>query len=182
MESLELSTVRVYKNLFLEVYHVIPSGIAVNDITSCDNNNERKPFNDFEFDFKGLNENSELLNDVIKRCNDKFAALLKKADNRDMRLQLESHSIEIKNLLIKALFEEEKLQSTKLSFSLLDGNVEDPKSLTELERHDLHKIAKRIQRKPHLIPLYKKCEEVVEHFMDYKHKVKKRKRKMPKLK
>ncbi|WP_180795216.1 hypothetical protein, partial [Vibrio parahaemolyticus] len=99
---------------------------------------------------------------------------------REMRLQLESHSYEIKDLLIQALYEEEK-QQEKMTFSLLDGN-DTLRNLTEMEKRDLTMIAARIKQKPHLKPLYDKCEEITVKFIKYNHKVKGRKSKIGKPK
>ena len=149
---------------------MIPSGITQDEVISCGTN---QSFTDFEFEFKGLSEKSETLNKVISQCHDKFAEFLHDSLDREMRLQLESHSYEIKDLLIQALYEEEKNQE-KMTFSLVDGNRE-LRGLTEIEKRDLTMIAARIKQKPHLKPLYDKCEEITVKFIKYNHKVKKRK-------
>uniref|UniRef100_UPI000A44C119 hypothetical protein n=1 Tax=Vibrio harveyi TaxID=669 RepID=UPI000A44C119 len=113
------------------------------------------------------------LNKVISQCHEKFAEFLHESLDREMRLQLESHSYEIKDLLIQALYEEEKEQE-KMTFSLVDGNS-DIRALTEMEKRDLTMIAARVKKKPHLKPLYDKCEEITVKFIKYNHKVKKRK-------
>ena len=166
----EQNTIRFYRELFISEFSVIPSGITQDEVISCGTN---QSFTDFEFEFKGLSEKSETLNKVISQCHDKFAEFLHDSLDREMRLQLESHSYEIKDLLIQALYEEEKNQE-KMTFSLVDGNRE-LRGLTEMEKRDLTMIAARIKQKPHLKPLYDKCEEITVKFIKYNHKVKKRK-------
>ncbi|EMI4512833.1 hypothetical protein [Vibrio vulnificus] len=166
----EQNTIRFYRELFVNEYSVIPDGITRNEINECGTN---QSFTDFEFEFKGISEKSETLNKVISQCHDKFADFLHESLDREMRLQLESHSYEIKDLLIQALFEEEK-QQEKMTFSLLAGN-DSLRNLTEMEKRDLTMIAARIKQKPHLKPLYDKCEEITVKFIKYNHKVKKRK-------
>ncbi len=166
----EQNTIRFYRELFVNEYSVIPDGITRNEINECGTN---QSFTDFEFEFKGISEKSETLNKVISQCHDKFADFLHESLDREMRLQLESHSYEIKDLLIQALFEEEK-QQEKMTFSLLDGNSK-LRGLTEMEKRDLTMIAARIKQKPHLKALYEKCEEITVKFIKYNHKVKKRK-------
>ncbi|HHY0496349.1 TPA: hypothetical protein ACVU4J_003300 [Vibrio parahaemolyticus] len=166
----EQNTIRFYRELFISEFSVIPSGITQDKVISCGTN---QSFTDFEFEFKGLSEKSETLNKVISKCHDKFAEFLHESLDREMRLQLESHSYEIKDLLIQALYEEEK-QQEKMTFSLVDGN-DSLRNLTEMEKRDLTMIASRIKQKPHLKPLYDKCEEITVKFIKYNHKVKKRK-------
>jgi hypothetical protein len=166
----EQNTIRFYRELFTHEFSVIPSGITQNEVNDCGTN---QSFTDFEFEFKGLSEKSETLNKVISQCHDKFAVFLHENLDREMRLQLESHSYEVKDLLIQALYEEEK-QQKKMTFSLVDGNSEI-RALTEMEKRDLTMIAARIKQKPHLKPLYEKCEEITVKFIKYNHKVKKRK-------
>ncbi len=166
----EQNTIRFYRELFISEFSVIPSGITQDEMISCGTN---QSFTDFEFEFKGLSEKSETLNKVISKCHDKFADFLHESLDREMRLQLESHSYEIKDLLIQALYQEEKHQK-KMTFSLVDGNS-DIRALTEMEKRDLTMIASRIKQKPHLKALYEKCEEITVKFIKYNHKVKKRK-------
>ncbi len=166
----EQNTIRFYRELFIHEFSVIPSGITQDEINECGTN---QSFTDFEFEFKGLTEKSETLNKVISKCHDKFAVFLNESLDREMRLQLESHSYDIKDLLIQALYEEEK-QQDKMTFSLLDGNS-DIRALTEMEKRDLTMLTARIKQKPHLKPLYDKCEEITVKFIKYNHKVKKRK-------
>ncbi|EGR1579585.1 hypothetical protein D0D70_24560 [Vibrio parahaemolyticus] len=166
----EQNTIRFYRELFVNEFSVIPDGITRNEINECGTN---QSFTDFEFEFKGISEKSETLNKVISQCHDKFADFLHESLDREMRLQLESHSYQIKDLLIQALYEEEK-QQDKMTFSLLDGNS-DIRALTEMEKRDLTMIAARVKQKPHLKPLYDKCEEITVKFIKYNHKVKKRK-------
>lgn len=166
----EQNTIRFYRELFISEFSVIPDGITQNEIIECGTN---QSFTDFEYEFKGLSEKSETLNKVISQCHDKFAEFLHDSLDREMRLQLESHSYEVKDLLIQALYEEEK-QQDKMTFSLVDGNS-DIRALTEMEKRDLTMIAARIKQKPHLKPLYDKCEEITVKFIKYNHKVKKRK-------
>ncbi|HBC3481138.1 TPA: hypothetical protein KDY88_002591 [Vibrio parahaemolyticus] len=166
----EQNTIRFYRELFVNEFSVIPLGITQDEINECGTN---QSFTDFEYEFKGLSEKSETLNKVISQCHDKFADFLHESLDREMRLQLESHSYEIKDLLIQALFEEEK-QQEKMTFSLLAGN-DSLRNLTEMEKRDLTMIAARIKQKPHLKPLYDKCEEITVKFIKYNHKVKKRK-------
>ncbi|HAS6043164.1 TPA: hypothetical protein I7115_06570 [Vibrio vulnificus] len=166
----EQNTIRFYRELFVNEYSVIPDGITRNEINECGTN---QSFTDFEFEFKGISEKSETLNKVISQCHDKFADFLHESLDREMRLQLESHSYEIKDLLIQALFEEEK-QQEKMTFSLLAGN-DSLRNLTEMEKRDLTMLAARVKQKQHLKPLYDKCEEITVKFIKYNHKVKKRK-------
>ncbi|ENQ8646679.1 hypothetical protein ACEQ8A_000283 [Vibrio fluvialis] len=166
----EQNTIRFYRELFISEFSVIPDGITQNKIIECGTN---QSLNDFTYSFKGMTEKSETLNKVISQCHDKFAVFLNESLDREMRLQLESHSYEIKDLLIQALYEEEK-QQEKMTFSLVDGNRE-LRGLTEMEKRDLTMIASRIKQKPHLKPLYDKCEEITVKFIKYNHKVKKRK-------
>ncbi|MBE4004623.1 hypothetical protein HJ134_03045 [Vibrio parahaemolyticus] len=166
----EQNTIRFYRELFVNEYSVIPDGITRNEINECGTN---QSLNDFTYSFKGMTEKSETLNKVISQCHDKFAVFLNESLDREMRLQLESHSYEIKDLLIQALYEEEK-QQEKMTFSLLDGNSK-LRGLTEMEKRDLTMIAARIKQKPHLKALYEKCEEITVKFIKYNHKVKKRK-------
>ncbi|MCR9573827.1 hypothetical protein NB501_00020 [Vibrio alginolyticus] len=166
----EQNTIRFYRELFISEFSVIPDGITQDSISDCGTNQN---LNDFTYEFKGISEKSETLNRVISQCHDKFAEFLHESLDREMRLQLESHSYEIKDLLIQALFEEEK-QQEKMTFSLVDGNS-DIRALTEMEKRDLTMIAARVKQKPHLKPLYDKCEEITVKFIKYNHKVKKRK-------
>ncbi|HHG3558012.1 TPA: hypothetical protein ACPV0I_000086 [Vibrio parahaemolyticus] len=166
----EQNTIRFYRELFISEFSVIPDGITQNEINECGTN---QCLTDFTYEFKGVTEKSETLNKVISKCHDKFADFLNESLDREMRLQLESHSYEIKDLLIQALYEEEKNQE-KMTFSLVDGNRE-LRGLTEMEKRDLTMIASRIKQKPHLKPLYDKCEEITVKFIKYNHKVKKRK-------
>ncbi|HHG3330967.1 TPA: hypothetical protein ACPVY3_000625 [Vibrio parahaemolyticus] len=166
----EQNTIRFYRELFIHEFSVIPSGITQDEVISCGTN---QSFTDFTYEFKGMTEKSETLNKVISQCHEKFAEFLHESLDREMRLQLESHSYEIKDLLIQALFEEEK-QQEKMTFSLLAGN-DSLRNLTEMEKRDLTMIASRIKQKPHLKPLYDKCEEITVKFIKYNHKVKKRK-------
>lgn len=166
----EQNTIRFYRELFVNEFSVIPDGITQDEVISCGTN---QSFTDFEFEFKGLSEKSEALNKVISQCHDKFAEFLHESLDREMRLQLESHSYEIKDLLIQALYEEEKHQKS-MTFSLIEGN-DSLRNLTEMEKRDLTMIAARIKQKPHLKPLYDKCEEITVKFIKYNHKVKKRK-------
>ncbi|MBM5391753.1 hypothetical protein J7911_22675 [Vibrio parahaemolyticus] len=166
----EQNTIRFYRELFVNEFSVIPDGITQDEVISCGTN---QSFNDFTYEFKGMTEKSETLNKVISKCHDKFADFLHDSLDREMRLQLESHSYEIKDLLIQALFEEEKHQKS-MTFSLLDGNS-DIRALTEMEKRDLTMLAARIKQKPHLKALYDKCEEITVKFIKYNHKVKKRK-------
>ncbi|MEZ9375458.1 hypothetical protein AB4235_22785 [Vibrio cyclitrophicus] len=166
----EQNTIRFYRELFISEFSVIPDGITQDEVISCGTN---QSFTDFKYEFKGLSEKSETLNKVIAKCHDKFAEFLHESLDREMRLQLESHSYEIKDLLIQALYEEEK-QQEKMTFSLLDGN-DSLRNLTEMEKRDLTMVAARIKQKPHLKPLYDKCEEITIKFIKYNHKVKKRK-------
>ncbi|EII5836675.1 hypothetical protein LHP19_004837, partial [Vibrio parahaemolyticus] len=158
-------------------FSVIPDGITQDEVISCGTN---QSFTDFKYEFKGLTEKSETLNKVIAKCHDKFAEFLHESLDREMRLQLESHSYEIKDLLIQALYEEEKHQKS-MTFSLVVGNS-DIRALTEMEKRDLTMIAARIKQKPHLKPLYEKCEEITVKFVEYNHKVKGRKPKIGKPK
>ncbi|EGR0590022.1 hypothetical protein D6L40_24680 [Vibrio alginolyticus] len=166
----EQNTIRFYRELFVNEFSVIPDGITQDEVISCGTN---QSFNDFTYEFKGMTEKSETLNKVISKCHDKFADFLHDSLDREMRLQLESHSYEIKDLLIQALFEEEKHQKS-MTFSLLDGNS-DIRALTVMEKRDLTMLAARIKQKPHLKALYDKCEEITVKFIKYNHKVKKRK-------
>ncbi len=166
----EQNTIRFYRELFVNEFSVIPDGITQDEVISCGTN---QSFTDFTYEFKGMTEKSETLNKVISQCHEKFAEFLHESLDREMRLQLESHSYEIKDLLIQALFEEEK-QQEKMTFSLLAGN-DSLRNLTEMEKRDLTMIAARIKQKPHLKPLYDKCEEITVKFIKYNHKVKKRK-------
>ncbi|MEK2288708.1 hypothetical protein [Vibrio parahaemolyticus] len=166
----EQNTIRFYRELFISEFSVIPDGITQNEIIECGTN---QSLNDFTYSFKGMTEKSETLNKVISQCHDKFAVFLNESLDREMRLQLESHSYEIKDLLIQALYEEEK-QQEKMTFSLVDGNS-NIRALTEMEKRDLTMIVSRIKQKPHLKALYDKCEEVTVKFIKYNHKVKKRK-------
>ncbi|HHG3387274.1 TPA: hypothetical protein ACPVYU_001544 [Vibrio parahaemolyticus] len=173
----EQNTIKFYNELFIFEFSVIPDGITQNEINECGTN---QSLNDFTYEFKGLSEKSETLNKVIAKCHDKFAEFLHESLDREMRLQLESHSYEIKDLLIQALYEEEKHQKS-MTFSLVVGNS-DIRALTEMEKRDLTMIAARIKQKPHLKPLYEKCEEITVKFVEYNHKVKGRKPKMGKPK
>ncbi|HCH0088992.1 TPA: hypothetical protein NKB29_004643 [Vibrio parahaemolyticus] len=166
----EQNTIKFYNELFISEFSVIPSGITQDEVNDCGTN---QSFTDFTYEFKGISEKSETLNKVIAKCHDKFAEFLQDSLDREMRLQLESHSYEIKDLLIQALYEEEKHQKS-MTFSLVDGNS-DIRALTEMEKRDLTMIAARIKQKPHLKPLYDKCEEITVKFIKYNHKVKKRK-------
>ncbi|HHC7200565.1 TPA: hypothetical protein ACN4AY_003471 [Vibrio parahaemolyticus] len=166
----EQNTIKFYNELFISEFSVIPSVITQDEVNDCGTN---QSFTDFTYEFKGMTEKSETLNKVISKCHDKFADFLHESLDREMRLQLESHSYEIKDLLIQALYEEEKNQE-KMTFSLVDGNRE-LRGLTEIEKRDLTMIASRIKQKPHLKPLYDKCEEITVKFIKYNHKVKKRK-------
>lgn len=166
----EQNTIRFYRELFVNEFSVIPDGITQNEIIECGTN---QSLNDFTYSFKGMTEKSETLNKVISKCHDKFAVFLNESLDREMRLQLESHSYEIKGLLIQALYDEEKQQKS-MTFSLVDGNS-DIRALTEMEKRDLTMIAARVKQKPHLKPLYDKCEEITVKFIKYNHKVKKRK-------
>ncbi|EGR0405574.1 TPA: hypothetical protein N2952_002083 [Vibrio parahaemolyticus] len=166
----EQNTIRFYRELFIHEFSVIPSGITQDEVISCGTN---QSLNDFTYEFKGMTEKSETLNKVISKCHDKFAEFLHESLDRQMRLQLESHSYEIKDLLIQALYEEEKEQE-KMTFSLLAGN-DSLRNLTEMEKRDLTMLAARIKQKPHLKALYEKCEEITVKFIKYNHKVKKRK-------
>ncbi|HGF5003871.1 TPA: hypothetical protein ACF334_004233 [Vibrio parahaemolyticus] len=166
----EQNTIRFYRELFVNEFSVIPDGITQDEVISCGTN---QSFNDFTYEFKGMTEKSETLNKVISKCHDKFADFLHDSLDREMRLQLESHSYEIKDLLIQALFEEEKHQKS-MTFSLLAGN-DSLRNLTEMEKRDLTMLAARIKQKPHLKALYDKCEEITVKFIKYNHKVKKRK-------
>ncbi|HHY0528459.1 TPA: hypothetical protein ACVU5M_000220 [Vibrio parahaemolyticus] len=166
----EQNTIRFYRELFISEFSVIPNGITQNEVIDCGTN---QSLTDFTYEFKGMTEKSEKLNNVISKCHDKFAVFLNESLDREMRLQLESHSYEIKDLLIQALYEEEK-QQKKMTFSLVDGNSE-LRGLTEMEKRDLTMIASRIEQKPHLKSLYDKCEEITVKFIKYNHKVKKRK-------
>ncbi|EGQ9152937.1 hypothetical protein GCS58_25235 [Vibrio parahaemolyticus] len=166
----EQNTIKFYHELFISEFSVIPDGITQDEVNDCGTN---QSFTDFKYEFKGLSEKSETLNKVIAKCHDKFAEFLHDSLDREMRLQLESHSYEVKDLLIQALYEEEK-QQDKMTFSLVDGNS-DIRALTEMEKRDLTMIAARIKQKPHLKPLYDKCEEITVKFIKYNHKVKKRK-------
>ncbi|MGR5274959.1 hypothetical protein ACPV4S_24230, partial [Vibrio alginolyticus] len=114
----EQNTIRFYRELFISEFSVIPDGITQNDINECGTN---QSLTDFTYEFKGISEKSETLNKVIAKCHDKFAEFLHDSLDREMRLQLESHSYEIKDLLIQALYEEEKEQKS-MTFSLVDGN------------------------------------------------------------
>ncbi|EIE1194843.1 hypothetical protein LCX57_000637 [Vibrio parahaemolyticus] len=173
----EQNTIKFYNELFIFEFSVIPDGITQNEINECGTN---QSLNDFTYEFKGLSEKSETLNKVIAKCHDKFAEFLHESLDREMRLQLESHSYEIKDLLIQALYEEEKHQKS-MTFSLVVGNS-DIRALTEMEKRDLTMIAARIKQKPHLKPLYEKCEEITVKFVEYNHKVKGRKPKIGKPK
>lgn len=166
----EQNTIRFYRELFISEFSVIPNGITQDEVNECGTN---QSLNDFTYEFKGISEKSETLNKVIAKCHDKFAEFLHESLDREMRLQLESHSYEIKDLLIQALFEEEK-QQEKMTFSLLAGN-DSLRNLTVMEKRDLTMIAARIKQKPHLKTLYEKCEEITVKFIKYNHKVKKRK-------
>lgn len=166
----EQNTIRFYRDLFISEFSVIPDGITQNEINECGTN---QSLNNFTYEFKGMTEKSETLNKVISQCHDKFAVFLNESLDREMRLQLESHSYEIKDLLIQALFEEEKHQKS-MTFSLVDGNY-SLRNLTEMEKRDLTMIAARVKQKPHLKELYDKCEEITVKFIKYNHKVKKRK-------
>ncbi|EHU5001497.1 hypothetical protein KY912_000196 [Vibrio vulnificus] len=166
----EQNTIKFYNELFISEFSVIPSVITQDSISDCGTN---QSLNDFTYEFKGLSEKSETLNKVISKCHDKFAVFLSDSLDREMRLQLESHSYEIKDLLIQDLFEEEKQQKS-MTFSLIEGN-DSLRNLTEMEKRDLTMIASRIKQKPHLKPLYDKCEEITVKFIKYNHKVKKRK-------
>lgn len=173
----EQNTIRFYRELFIHEFSVIPSGITQDSISDCGTNQN---LNDFTFEFKGMTEKSETLNKVISKCHDKFAEFLHESLDREMRLQLESHSYEIKDLLIQALYEEEKHQKS-MTFSLVDGNS-DIRALTEMEKRDLTMIAARVKQKPHFKTLYDKCEEITVKFIEYNHKVKGRKPKIGKPK
>ncbi|EGV2732674.1 hypothetical protein [Vibrio parahaemolyticus] len=173
----EQNTIKFYHELFISEFSVIPDGITQDEVISCGTN---QSFTDFKYEFKGLTEKSETLNKVIAKCHDKFAEFLHESLDREMRLQLESHSYEIKDLLIQALYEEEKHQKS-MTFSLVVGNS-DIRALTEMEKRDLTMIAARIKQKPHLKPLYEKCEEITVKFVEYNHKVKGRKPKIGKPK
>ncbi|EGR0888946.1 hypothetical protein EOU75_25430, partial [Vibrio parahaemolyticus] len=153
------------------------SGITQDSISDCGTN---QSLNDFTYEFKGLSEKSETLNKVIAKCHDKFAVFLNENLDREMRLQLESQSYEIKDLLIQALYEEEKQQKS-MTFSLLAGN-DSLRNLTEMEKRDLTMLAARVKQKTHLKPLYDKCEEITVKFIEYNHKVKGRKPKIGKPK
>ncbi|KYN24883.1 hypothetical protein AUQ44_03375 [Vibrio cidicii] len=166
----EQNTIKFYNELFISEFSVIPSVITQDEVNDCGTN---QSFTDFTYEFKGISEKSETLNKVIAKCHDKFAEFLQDGLDREMRLQLESHSYEIKDLLIQALYEEEKHQKS-MTFSLVDGNS-DIRALTEMEKRDLTMIAVRVKQKPHLKPLYDKCEEITVKFIKYNHKVKKRK-------
>ncbi|HCH1566600.1 TPA: hypothetical protein ACPVYA_002279 [Vibrio parahaemolyticus] len=173
----EQNTIKFYHELFISEFSVIPDGITQDEVISCGTN---QSFTDFKYEFKGLTEKSETLNKVIAKCHDKFAEFLHESLDREMRLQLESHSYEIKDLLIQALYEEEKHQKS-MTFSLVVGNS-DIRALTEMEKRDLTMIAARVKQKPHLKPLYDKCEEITIKFIKYNHKVKGRKSKIGKPK
>ncbi|HHC7296811.1 TPA: hypothetical protein ACN31Q_005183 [Vibrio campbellii] len=173
----EQNTIKFYNELFIFEFSVIPSGITQNEINECGTN---QSLTDFTYEFKGLSEKSETLNKVIAKCHDKFAEFLHESLDREMRLQLESHSYEIKDLLIQALYEEEKHQKS-MTFSLVVGNS-DIRALTEMEKRDLTMIAARIKQKPHLKALFDKCEEITVKFIKYNHKVKGRKPKIGKPK
>lgn len=164
------NTMRFYRTLFTETFHVIPDDIEVYQIGK--NSGDLK-YIDFEYNFKGMSKQSDVLNKSISKCNDKLANFLRDAFDREMRLQLEAHSIEIKDLLIQALHVESKLHK-ELSFSLVDG-TNNERDLTELEKRDLRKVISRINKKEHLKNLSDKCEDVVVKFLNHRHKVKKRK-------
>lgn len=166
----EQNTIRFYRDLFISEFSVVPNGITQNEVIDCGTN---QSLTDFTYEFKGMTEKSETLNKVISKCHDKFAVFLNESLDREMRLQLESHSYEIKDLLIQALYEEEKHQKS-MTFSLVDGN-DSLRNLTEMEKRDLTMLAARIKQKPHLKTLYEKCEEITVKFIKYNHKVKKRK-------
>ncbi|EGR0534291.1 hypothetical protein E4J49_25145 [Vibrio parahaemolyticus] len=173
----EQNTIKFYNELFIFEFSVIPSGITQDSISDCGTN---QSLNDFTYEFKGLSEKSETLNKVIAKCHDKFAVFLNENLDREMRLQLESQSYEIKDLLIQALYEEEKQQKS-MTFSLLAGN-DSLRNLTEMEKRDLTMLAARVKQKTHLKPLYDKCEEITVKFIEYNHKVKGRKPKIGKPK
>ncbi len=173
----EQNTIKFYNELFIFEFSVIPSGITQDSISDCGTN---QSLNDFTYEFKGLSEKSETLNKVIEKCHNKFAKFLHESLDREMRLQLESHSYEIKDLLIQALYEEEK-QQQNMTFSLVDGN-DSLRNLTEMEKRDLNMIAARVKQKPHLKALFDKCEEITVKFIKYNHKVKGRKPKIGKPK
>ncbi|EKL9958508.1 hypothetical protein J7974_15965 [Vibrio parahaemolyticus] len=173
----EQNTIKFYNELFIFEFSVIPSGITQNEINECGTN---QSLTDFTYEFKGLSEKSETLNKVIAKCHDKFAVFLNESLDREMRLQLESQSYEIKDLLIQALYEEEKQQKS-MTFSLLAGN-DSLRNLTEMEKRDLTMLAARVKQKPHLKALFDKCEEVTVKFIEYNHKVKGRKPKIGKPK
>lgn len=173
----EQNTIKFYHELFISEFSVIPDGITQDEVNDCGTN---QSFTDFKYEFKGLSEKSETLNKVIAECHDKFAVFLNESLDREMRLQLESHSYEIKDLLIQALYEEEKQQKS-MTFSLLAGN-DSLRNLTEMEKRDLTMLSARVKQKPHLKSLYDKCEEITVKFIEYKHKVKGRKSKIGKPK
>ncbi|MGM5881530.1 hypothetical protein ABK995_02440 [Vibrio parahaemolyticus] len=173
----EQNTIKFYNELFIFEFSVIPSGITQDEVNDCGTN---QSFTDFKYEFKGLSEKSETLNKVIAKCHNKFAKFLHESLDREMRLQLESHSYEIKDLLIQALYEEEK-QQQNMTFSLIEGN-DSLRNLTEMEKRDLTILSARIKQKPHLKPLYDKCEEITVKFVKYNHKVKGRKSKISKPK
>ncbi|HHX8576422.1 TPA: hypothetical protein ACVO35_004984 [Vibrio alginolyticus] len=173
----EQNTIKFYNELFIFEFSVIPSRITQDEVNDCGTN---QSLNDFTYSFKGMTEKSETLNEVISQCHDKFADFLHESLDREMRLQLESHSYEIKDLLIQSLYEEEK-QQEKMTFSLVDGN-DSLRNLTEMEKRDLTMLAARVKQKTHLKPLYDKCEEITVKFIEYNHKVKGRKPKIGKPK
>ncbi|PNG73834.1 hypothetical protein [Vibrio vulnificus] len=173
----EQNTIKFYNELFIFEFSVIPSGITQDEVNDCGKN---QSLNDFTYEFKGMTEKSETLNKVISQSHDKFAVFLNESLDREMRLQLESHSYEIKDLLIQALYEEEKQQKS-MTFSLIEGN-DSLRNLTEMEKRDLTMIAARIKQKPHLKALFDKCEEITVKFIEYNHKVKGRKPKIGKPK
>lgn len=177
LEIKEENTMRFYRTLFVNNFTVIPDDFELHKIMQ-----EKKelPFVDFEYDFKGLSDKSEILNAAITECHDKLGEFIKDITGRDIRIQLEAHSIEIKDLLIKTLYEESKLQDD-ISFTLVDGHGKN-RNLTDLERLDFKMVASRIRQKPHLEKLMAKCQDVVVRYFNYPQKIKKKKRKMGKPK